>query len=142
MTASADLFEARTAKVVAPMLRANMESIARSLRVNLAPSADAGLSLVINRVPTTIAPTPQGRVAAFFKLADIDRVSRKVMVSALSEAAAWGIRGATLRFVVLDGDFALLWSPEPMPEPDLLGQLDEAIETALAVAELITSFPV
>ena len=141
MNASAVLHESRAAEAVKPTLRASMESIARALRVELAPHAEAALSLVIDNVPATIAPTRQGRIAAFFKLAEADRVSRKVMVGALSEAAAWGVRGATLRFVVLDGDFALLWSPEPMTESDLLEQLDEAIATALAVAELVASFP-
>jgi len=141
MNATAALHESPAVHGVKPTLRANMESIARALRVELAPQADAALSLVIDNVPATIAPTRHGRIAAFFKLADADQVSRKVMVSALSEAAAWGVRGSTLRFVVLDGDFALLWSPAPMAQAELLEQLDEAIATGLAVAELVASFP-
>ncbi len=125
-----------------PSLRTNMQAIARALHVELGNEADATLSLVIDNVPVTISPTRNGRIAAFFQLADVDRVSHKVMVNALSEAAAWGVDGETQRFVVIDRYFALLWSPGPLPEKTLLAQLEEVIATALAVAQLAVSFPV
>lgn len=141
MTASTTLQTARTNESQEPTLRSNMEAIARALRVEIAAHEDAALSLVIDNVPATFAATRHGRIAAFFKLGEADQVSRKVFLGALSESAAWGLRGATLRFVVMDGDFALLWSPVPMPDAALLEQLDEAIATALAVAELVASYP-
>lgn len=118
-------------------MRAAMQAVARELKVDLGAAPDAGIAVLINQfMPVTIAPGHHGRIAAFFQIALADEVPQKVLLSALSEAVRWGLEGETLRFVVLDRYFTLLWTPVPEPEDDLIERLQENIVTALAIADL------
>jgi hypothetical protein len=112
-----------------------MEVVAQVLKLELGAAQDAGLAFrVDNRVPATIAPGRNGRLVAVLRIANAEQVSSTLWISALSEAAGWGLNGERQRFVVVDGHFALLWTTPPLPAPELLDQLYELFATAVALA--------
>jgi hypothetical protein len=118
-------------------IRGAMQAMARELQVELGDAPDAGIAVLINKVmPVTIAPAHHGRIAAFFQIAHAEKVPQKVLISALSEAVRWGLEGETLRFVVLNRYFTLLWTPVPESKDELIERLQENIVTALAIADL------
>lgn len=125
-----------------PSIRSGMESIARALKVELGRAPDAGLAVVINdRMAVNIAPGPDQQIAAFFQIAEVDRVSSKVWISALSEAASWGLDADAPRFVVLNRYLTLLWTTPARTEEDLLGRLHEKIAIAMALNDLVKDHP-
>ncbi len=124
-----------------PTVRESMEAIARALGVELGKAPDAGLALTFNDMPVTIAPGRNKRIAVCFQIAEAKKMSQSVWISALSEAASWGLEGETLRFVIVDRYFALLWTPAPTAEAALLAQLYETVATALAVTKLASDYP-
>jgi hypothetical protein len=125
-----------------PTVRSNLQAIADVLGVELGDAADAGLALTFNQLmPVTISPGRNDRLAVCFQIAEVSNTSHRVWVSALSEAASWGLDGETLRFAVVNRYFVLLWTPAPMPPPTLVGLLYERIATAIALAQLARNFP-
>lgn len=121
-------------------VRDNMETIAQALKLELGAAHDAGLAFrVSTRVPATVAPGRNGRLVALLQIASAEQVSSTLWISALSEAAGWGLNGERQRFVVVDGHFALLWTTPPLPAPELLDQLYELFATAVALADFAGS---
>jgi hypothetical protein len=121
-----------------PSPRDNMERLARTLQLDLGPAADAGLAFRIGqRVPATVAPGRNGRLVALLRIAEAAQVPPTVWISALSEAAGWGLDGERQRFVVVDGQFALLWTTPPLPGDAWLEQLYELFATAVALADMV-----
>jgi hypothetical protein len=120
----------------APTVRDNMETIAQTLKLELGAAQDAGLGFrVSTRVPATVAPGRNGRLVAILRIANAEQVPSTLWISALSEAAGWGLNGERQRFVVVDGHFALLWTTPPLPAPELLDQLYELFATAVVLAD-------
>jgi hypothetical protein len=120
----------------APTMRDDMQTIAQALKLELGAAHDAGLAFrVDNRVAATVAPGRNGRLVAILRIANAEQVSSTLWISALSEAAGWGLNGERQRFVVVDGHFALLWTTPPLPAPELLDQLYELFATAVALAD-------
>jgi hypothetical protein len=118
-------------------LRNNMECIARTLGLTLGAAQDAGLAFRVGTcVPTTIAPSHNNRLVALLRIGTAARMPSRIWVSALSEAAGWGLAGERQRFVVVDGHFALLWTTPPLPESELMAVLFELFATAVALAEM------
>jgi len=116
-------------------LRRNMQTIARTLALTLGEADDAGLAFRIrDRVSVTVAPGQNDRLVAIFRIADVQQVPSTLWISALSEAAGWGLAGERQRFVVVDGHLALLWTTPALPDDDLLDQLYELFATAVALA--------
>jgi hypothetical protein len=125
-----------------PSIRSGMESIARALKVELGRAPDAGIAVVINdRMTINIAPGPNQQIAAFFQIAEASQVSSKVWVSALTEAANWGLDIDAPRFVVLNRYLTLLWTTPARTEEDLLARLHEKMATALALSNLVADHP-
>ena len=123
-----------------PTVRRNMEAIADKLGRTLGEHEDAGLAIRISgRVPATIAPGRNNRLVAMFMIAKAEQVPSTLWISALSEAAGWGIGGEHQRFVVVDGYFTLLWTTPALPERELLDQLYELFATAVALAAMAGS---
>jgi hypothetical protein len=121
-----------------PTVRGCLEAFARALKTDLGSAPDAGLAITINDVLTVaIAPGRNGRLAAFFRIAEASALNNELWISTLSEAATWGVDGENQRFVVVEGHLAILWTPLPQPAQVLLPQLNEIIATALAVTELV-----
>ena len=121
----------------APTLRQNMQWLARALEQPLGEAPNAGLALRIGRcVTATIAPGRQDCLVALFCIGPAEQMPTTVWISALSEAAGWGLAGERQRFVVVDGHFTLLWTTPPLPEPELLECAHELIATAVALAEM------
>ncbi|WP_425258757.1 hypothetical protein ACPOLB_24935 [Rubrivivax sp. RP6-9] len=126
-----------TATTPAPTLRHNMESVAEVLGLPLGPAADAGLAFRISdTVQATIAPGRNERLVALFRIAAADTVSPTLWISALSEAAGWGLLGERQRFVVVDGHFTLMWTTPALSEPELLNHLHDLFATAVALADV------
>jgi hypothetical protein len=120
-----------------PTLRLNMASIAEVLGLPLGPAADAGLAFRIGgTVQVTIAPGRNERLVALFRIAAADAVSPTLWISALSEAAGWGLVGERQRFVVVDGHFTLMWTTPALPETELLNELHDLFATAVALAAM------
>lgn len=117
-------------------VRSSMETIAKALGHPLGKAPDAGLALTVNDLPVTIAPGRNNRIAVCCQIAEARKVSPDVWISALSEAASWGLDGETMRFAVVDRYAVLLWTPAPQPGSELLPRLYETFATALAVADL------
>ncbi len=125
-----------------PSVRDGMESIARALKVELGQAPDAGIAVVINdRMGVNIAPGPDQQITAFFQIAEASRVSSKVWIRALSEAASWGLDDDAPRFVVLNRYLTLLWTTPARTEGDLLARLHEKIAVALALSDLVKNHP-
>lgn len=125
-----------------PWVRDGMESIARALKAELGHAPDAGIAVVINdRMGVNIAPGPDQQITAFFQIAEANQVSSKVWISALSEAASWGLDGDAPRFVMLNRHLTLLWTTPARATEDLLARLYEKIATALALNDLVKSHP-
>lgn len=123
-----------------PTVRDNIETIAQALKLELGSAHDAGLALrVNNRVSATVASGRNGQLVALFRIASVEQVSSTLWISALSEAAGWGLNGERQRFVVVDGHFALLWTTPPLPALELLDQLYELFATAVALADFAIS---
>ena len=123
-----------------PSLRQNMHWLASALLQPLGEAADAGLALRFGRnVTATIAPGRHGRLVAMFSIGAAEQMPATVWISALSEAAGWGLAGENQRFVVVDGQFVLLWTTPALPEQELVGQLHELVATAVALAEMTAS---
>jgi hypothetical protein len=126
-----------TAPSGAPTIRDNMETIARVLQLPLGAAGDAGLAFRIDDcVPATIVPGGHDRLVAMFWIAEAEQASPTLWISALSEAAGWGLDGERQRFVVVDGQFTLLWTTPPLAEPALLEQLYELFATAVALVDI------
>ena len=122
--------------------RESMTVIAEALGVELGAAPEAGLALLLNDVlPVTIAPSRHGRIAVCFQISEAKKTSQDVWISALSEAAGWGLDGETQRFVVVDRYLALLWTPQPLAKDVLLTRLYEVIAIAYAVAQLAAKHP-
>ena len=118
-------------------VRRNMESIADALGLALGVADDAGLAIRIDdRLSATIAPGRNERLVAMFRIGRAETLPIALWISALSEAAGWGLNGERQRFVVLDGDFTLLWTTPPQDPDTLLADLYELFATALAVANI------
>jgi hypothetical protein len=118
----------------APTVRDNMVTIAQTLKLELGTAPDAGLAFRVSTcVPATVAPGRNGRLVAILRIANAEQVPSALWISALSEAAGWGLNGERQRFVVVDGHFALLWTTPPLPAPELLDQLYELFATAVAL---------
>jgi hypothetical protein len=125
-----------------PSVRDGMEAIARALKVELGRAPDAGIAVVINeRMGVNIAPGLDQQITAFFQIAEANQVSSKVWISALSEAASWGLDGDAPRFVVLNRHLTLLWTTPARTEEDLLARLHEKIAVALALSDLVKNHP-
>jgi len=125
-----------------PSIRDGMESIARALKVELGQAPDAGIAILINdRMAVNIAPGPDQQITAFFQIAEANQVSGKVWISALSEAASWGMDGDAPRFVVLNRYLTLLWTTPARAPEDLLARLHEKIAVALALSDLVKNHP-
>jgi hypothetical protein len=119
-----------------PTLRDNMAWLADTFAQPLGEADDAGLALRIGRCLTaTIAPGRQGRLVALFDIGLAERIPPVVWISALSEAAGWGLAGERQRFAVVDGHFTLLWTTPPLPRSALEDQLWALMATAMALAE-------
>ncbi len=120
----------------APTLRGNMEWLAQRFAQPLGEADDAGLALRIGRcVTATIAPGRHGRLVALLDIGLAERIPPVVWISALSEAAGWGLAGERQRFVVVAGHFSLLWTSPPLARGELEEQLTELMATATALAE-------
>jgi hypothetical protein len=118
-------------------VRRNMESIADALGLELGVADDAGLAIRIDdRLSATITPGRNERLVAMFRIGRAETLPIALWISALSEAAGWGLNGERQRFVVLDGDFTLLWTTPPQDPDTLLAELYELFATALAVANI------
>lgn len=128
------------ATVKTPTVRQCMETIATALGQPLSDAPDAGLALTVNGMPVTIAPGRNDRIAVCCQIAEARELSPNVWISALSEAASWGLEGETQRFAVVDRYAVLLWTPAPQPASELLPRLHEVFATALAVADLARRF--
>ena len=140
MNTISDILVRKPAQSATPTVRDNMETIAQALKLELGAAHDAGLAFrVCTRVPATVAPGANGRLVALLRIASAEKVPSTLWISALSEAAGWGLNGERQRFVVVDGHFALLWTTPPLPAPELLDQLYELFATAVALADFAGS---
>lgn len=131
-----------TAAASATGLRRNMQTIARTLGLPLGEAEDAGLAFRIrDRVSATVAPGRSDRLVAILRVAEVQQVPSTLWISALSEAAGWGLEGERQRFVVLDGHLALLWTTPELPDDELLDRLYGLFATAVALAEAADTAP-
>ena len=118
-------------------VRRNIEAVARALRLTPPASNVATLAFRLGSgVRVTVAPGSNDRLVVMLRIAAADEVPPALWVSALSEAAEWGLGGERQRFVVVDGRLTLLWTTPPLAERDLLDQLYELLATAAALAAM------
>lgn len=127
-----------TISFAASGLHDGIAAIARALQLPAGADTAEGLSVTIGDMPVCIEPTTHGRIAAFFELGDVARVSVPVMLSLLADASAWG--GEALRFAVVGDNFVLLWTPAPMASTALVAQWREAVATAVSARTLAAQF--
>ena len=124
----------------ASALHDGIAAIAGALQLPAEADTADGLSITIGDMPVCIEPTTHGRIAAFFELGEVARVSVSVMLSLLAEAAAWSSDGEAMRFAIVGDKLVLLWTPVPMAVTALVAQWREALATAVSAHTLAAQF--
>jgi len=99
---------------------------------------ETALALTVgDEVAVNIAAIDE-RMAVFCCVATVKDMTPDAWIGMLSESAQWGIDGEAMRFAVIEGLVALLWSaPLPLPADVLSARVREVLDRAVVVARMI-----